>query len=218
MKLSTVTNLVQKYGARGATHILSYRALEKAFRYKALVGCITRAQQLSYPEDVSFPEGYTGGFLTFDELRHHSKTPANDMDEAFLSEAEARGDRCYGIIEDGVLASYGWYTNTPFDINPHVTLHFDRDYWFVYKCLTQPEHRGKRLHGIGMAKAIYQLSDENYAGIVAYVESRNYPSLRSGRKMGHTEFGIIRFGKVAGHYRSWATPGCKPYNFFVTTR
>lgn len=223
MNPATVATLVRKLGVKKTSHTLTYRALERSVGYMALVGCVTRADQLAYPRDVAFPDDCQGRFLSYDELRDFARVPANDMDHDFLDEAESRGDRCYGVIDRDrrggpVLASYGWYTHRPFAISRDLTLHFDERYAFVYKCLTQPEYRGKRLHGIGMARAIYELTDAGGAGIVAYVHSRNYNSLRSGQKMGHHEFGVVRVARIAGRYVSMASPGCAPYRFHVALR
>ncbi|WP_428266888.1 hypothetical protein [Haliangium sp.] len=218
MKLATIARLTRQHGVKRASHLLSYRALERTIGYMALVGCVTPPDRLAYPRDAAFPDGYEGHFMSFDELREHSRVAANDMDEEFLRRAEGRSDRCYGVFHGDELANYCWYTNRPFDINEHLTVHFDPRYAFVYKCLTQPAHRGKRLHGVAMARAAYAFGDDGGLGIIAYVETRNYPSLRSGRKMGHHEFGVVRVGKVGGRYRSWASPGCAAYGFYVATR
>src|SRR5207245_9056607 len=101
------------------------------------------------------PEPYRPMFLGAETLRRLGRYPANELPGSFLDEALARGDECYGFLAGETLAAYGWYSRMPTPLElPGLELHFNREYVYMYKGFTHPAHRGRRLHAIGMTRAL----------------------------------------------------------------
>ncbi len=52
-------------------------------------------------------------------------------------------------------------------------------------------------------------------GLIAYVESTNFDSLKSTTRMGYKAFGSVIVMNVLGRYFQYATPGCEPFGFQI---
>jgi hypothetical protein len=152
-------------------------------------------------------------------MRSYVEDPANVLTHRFIDEAMARGDRCYAICdEDDALLSYGWYSTRPTrlsEIADEPTLYFDPKYAYMYHGYTRPEHRGRRLHAIGMAAALVECRRTGLHGLVTYVVSSNFSSLKSCYRMGYQTFGHLIMLKVGARHVWHASPGCKKYGFRV---
>jgi hypothetical protein len=83
----------------------------------------------------------------------------------------------------------------------------------MYKGYTHPKYRGRRLHAIGMTRALQAYQERAYKGLISYVESNNYSSLKSVYRMGYVDFGRIYVARIFGRYYLWATPGCRAFGF-----
>ena len=143
---------------------------------------------------------------------------AEEMTGDFVDQAVSRGDQCYVIYDGPKLVSLGWYSNHPTHLSDELTLSFDRSWMYMYKGYTLRSHRGKRLHGIGMTKALYTYTERGARGLIGYVRSTNVQSLRSAENMGYRTFGEIYIAKAIGRPRIWATRGCAAYDFKVEYR
>jgi hypothetical protein len=132
-----------------------------------------------------------------------TRDPSLELTPDFVRAAAARGDRCYAIWSRDRLVSYGWYSNRPTDIGDGLTLRFNPRFTYMYKGYTTPEFRGRRLHGIGMARALAGHAAAGSLGLVSYVERTNTASLRSVYRLGFRDAGRVIttsiFGKVIAH-------------------
>jgi hypothetical protein len=66
-----------------------------------------------------------------------------------------------------------------------------------------------------MCSALRAFTEEGQKGLVSYVASNNFASLKSVARMGYKIFGSVYLTQAAGHAAAYATPGCKPYSFRV---
>lgn len=151
-------------------------------------------------------------------MRRYVADPANALTHRFVDEAAAKGDRCYAICDGDELLSYGWYSTRPTrltEVPGEPVLHFDPSYAYLYHAFTRLEHRGRRLHAAGMAAALVECADSGLRGIVSYVVSSNFPSLKSCYRMGYQTFGHLIMLKVGPRHVWHATPGCKQYGLHV---
>lgn len=148
-------------------------------------------------------------FLGPDELGQFSEQDHSlELDAGFLTAAFARGDRCYGFVENGILGSYTWYATGPTPLSMHLTAHFRNDYIYMYKSFTALAFRGRRLCGTGVSRALHALTREGmHKGLVSYVEVHNQPSLKALRRAGFRNVGraIVLGGKSPR--LSYSTPG-----------
>jgi hypothetical protein len=154
-------------------------------------------------------------FLSKEIVKRFASDKSYELTESFLEEAYAKGDQCFGILDGDVLASYGWYSNKPTDITDHLTLHFSPEYIYMYKGFTHDNYRGQRLHAIGMNLALREYLNLGFKGLVSYVESNNYSSLKSCYRMGYKDFGAVAIVKAGQRHFIYASPGCQPYGFNV---
>jgi hypothetical protein len=151
-------------------------------------------------------------------MRPYVADAENLLTDRFVDEASARGDQCYVLFDGDTLASYGWYSTRPTrltEIAGAPVLHFDPSYAYMYNTFTRPEYRGRRLHGVGMAAALEECTRAGLSGLVAYVVSSNFASLKSCQRLGFQTFGHLIMLEVGAHQVWRVTPGCKKYGFRV---
>lgn len=137
----------------------------------------------------------------------------------FIDDAAARGDRCFAVLDGGRLANYGWYSRAPtrlFDLGPAVTLQFDDRYAYMHNGFTAPASRGRRLHAISMAVALLNLERRGVKGLLTYVATSNFASLKSCERMGYRCFGRFAAIRWGGELKWLLTPGCRRFGFCVS--
>ena len=201
------------FGVANTLQDVALRAANRVVLFKILKGVtIDRVDQAF----LECPEPYRPMFLAEDQLRQFSKDPANEIPADFLDEALAKGDECYGFVAGETLAAYGWYTRKPTRLElPGLALHFSDQYVYMYKGFTHPLHRGRRLHAIGMTRALESYLARGLKGLVSYVESNNFASLRSCFRMGYVQFGTVYVLRIFGLTLTHASAGCGPYRFGI---
>ncbi len=217
MDLSTALGFVQRtarnHGTGPAAHDFAIRSVNKCLYYQIMQCLVIDAVDhrcLTLPPNLRFAK------LTQNELLSFSKLPENELTTKFLSEAFAKNDECYAILEGDTLASYGWYSRNPTVTNSEdLVLHFDPQYVYMYKGFTLKRYRGQRLHAIGMTRALEHYLSRGLNGLVSYVESNNFDSLKSCYRMGYRNCGRIRVMRLAGKYRVSAQPDCAPYGLTI---
>ncbi|HVO31905.1 MAG TPA: GNAT family acetyltransferase [bacterium] len=202
---------IRQFGFFPSLADLTLRGANRMFSVRILKGLYIDRPDLAFLEcDAK----YRGGFLDAAQLRDLARDPANELSSSFLDEALAKGDRCYGFLAGDTLAAYGWYSAKPTAIDlPGLVLSFDPRWVYMYKGFTRPDHRGQRLHAIGMTRALVALQAEGYAGIVSYVEWNNFASLRSCYRMGYRDFGTVSVAKLGGRFRFHSSAGCDAFRF-----
>jgi hypothetical protein len=198
---------VARVGVAGTLHDLTLRAANKVVLIK-LLRCMAIGRV--NPEYAACPEDYRAMFLTEPMLRKFGRDPANELSESFLDEALAKGDECFGMLQRDGLAAYGWYSSGPTRIDPpDLVLHPGRRQVYMYKGFTHVAHRGRRLHAIGMTLALADYLARGFEGLVSYVESNNFSSLKSTARMGYEIFGTIAVLKAFGVHVARASAGCR---------
>jgi GNAT superfamily N-acetyltransferase len=123
------------------------------------------------------------------EARALFRDPANDMDPAQVERALRADDQCYGVLDDGVLASFGWYSHEATPVQNSLVVTFDSRYLYMHDGYTRPEYRGQNLHGIGLARALRVLCARGYSGFVSIAERVNFASLDSAHRAGFRDGG-----------------------------
>lgn len=133
-----------------------------------------------------------------------------ELSPEFLAGAERRGDLCYVIVDDGRLASFGWYAPETAYLYGR-RLGFSRDFVYMYHGYTHPDYRGQRLHALGLAGALSRFCDVGKRAIISTVNATNYRSLNSVERLGFRHCGNIL---QIGHGRMrfcFATPATRPF-------
>ncbi|RMH66329.1 MAG: GNAT family acetyltransferase [Calditrichaeota bacterium] len=207
----------EKFGNGAVVHILKYSFLNKISFYKELQGLTVTMETLN-KDYLQLDDAFQARFLSNDELYALSENPDTYISRSFLERNLPKGDMCYAIMQGDVLASYGWYSDKPTLITPELELHFDPQWIYMYKGYTMPAFRGKRLHAIGMARSLQAYTEKGYKGIISYVETSNFPSLRSCDRMGYKNFGKVRIFKGLSGYSITTEPACQQYGFTVKVK
>ncbi|HXS51495.1 MAG TPA: hypothetical protein VN782_03105 [Usitatibacter sp.] len=208
--------IARAYGPAALLNDLAWRAVNKLADFQVLRGMTVRLVDVRDP-GLFDAAGYEAGFAGAQALLPFAGA-AHEFSEPFLRRAFARGDRCYALFDRGRLASYGWYSTRPTSIDEHFELHFDSRYCYMYKGFTAPAYRGRRLHAIGMCRALAAVSDEGRLGLISYVYSNNFASLRSVERMGYRIFGTVYALRVGSMLATHATARCREYGFRLEKR
>jgi hypothetical protein len=197
-KLDRLRDSIKNFGLSKALADLGLRAANRVVLFKVLKGICIETVDRAF---LSCDGKYRGIFLDEAMLRKFATDPKNDLPAAFLDEAFAKGDECYGFLAGTALAAYGWYSSKPTALEmPGLQLHFSDRYVYMYKGFTAAEHRGQRLHAIGMTRALEAYLARGYRGIVSYVEWNNFGSRKSCYRMGYRDFGNIVIVGLNKHY------------------
>jgi hypothetical protein len=204
---------VQRHGLMNTLHVVFVRLVNYVVPFKILRGVhVAKAD----PAFLDYPPAYTPSFLPPGALQAFADNPRSEMSRPFVEDALRHGDECYAICDGEKLAAYGWYSTRPTPIDPSdLTLQFADGYVYMYKGFTDGDYRGQRLHAIGMTRALQHYLDSGYKGIVSYVESTNFDSLKSCFRMGYHVFGSVYVLRIFGRYFSFASPGCDAFEFRV---
>jgi hypothetical protein len=205
-----VVDNAKSFGTYAAIHDLQQRAVNRVVPFQILKGMTAVLPDIN--PGLFETGGFVARFATKGELLDKA-TPEYEMTREMIEAALHKGDQCFAIFDGDRLASFGWYSNQPTNISEELVLHFDPAWVYMYKGFTHPDYRGKRLHGIGMSLALRSYTDGGSRGLISYVNSNNFQSLRSIERMGYRIFGDIYLARLLGRPVTWATPGCKPYGF-----
>lgn len=206
---------VQRHGLANTLHFLLVKLVNHVVPFKILRGVHVAKADAAF---LDYPPAYTPSFLSPGELKSFADEPRSEMSRAFVEDALRHGDECYAICDGEKLAAYGWYSTRPTPIDPSdLTLHFADGYVYMYKGFTDRDYRGQRLHAIGMTRALQHYLDSGYQGIVSYVESTNFDSLKSCFRMGYHVFGSVYVLQLFGRYFMFASPGCDRFQFRVVS-
>jgi hypothetical protein len=217
MKIATavrhVVGQTKAFGPAAALHDLQLRAVNRAVSFQILKGMTAVLPDID-KRMLSAP-GFEARFASREEMLAAAARPeiGDEMSADFVASAMDRGDECFALFEGGEVASFGWYSTRPTPIASDLLLHFDPVWVYMYKGYTLPAYRGKRLHGIGMSMALEAYTERGSRGLISYVKSNNFQSLRSIHRMGYRVFGDVYVLRTFGRVLTWSTPGCQPYGF-----
>ncbi len=140
--------------------------------------------------DLTLPSRrYTHGFLGEGAIRRFAEDPIVDMTPAFIDDALSRGDRCYAILDGGVLASFRWFGRQPTPMELGLSCHAGARRVYVYHGFTRPQYRGRRLHAIVAAHALEIFRTEGVDGIIGVVDAANLSSMKSHIRVGAEDLG-----------------------------
>lgn len=204
---------IRQNGFFNSLHQLLLKAVNVFMLFKILRGVTLQKVD---PKFLDYPSHFKPMFLSEQMLRHYACDPVNEMPESFIDEALAKGDQCFGIFDGAVLASYGWYSQQPTHIDPpELFLHFSSSFVYMYKGFTHHDYRGQRLHAIGMNFALKHYLEQGCKGLVSYVESSNFDSLKSVYRLGYMNIGSIYLIRLFGRYQSFTSRGCEPFKLVL---
>jgi hypothetical protein len=210
MNIEAIRDNFKTFGLAAGLHDVTKKTMNRVVPVRMLCTMKLTAAGVD-AKFLTLPAGLEGRFLDEQEVLRWAEDPRLDLEVDFVRNSWRDGDRCYGILDGQTLASYGWYSKRPTMMTEDLRFHFDSDYVYMFKGFTLPAYRGKRLHAIGMANALRAYTELGSKGILSYVESNNFASLRSCRRMGYEDIGTIVVSKIRGRHYSFASPACRRY-------
>ncbi len=200
-KLAKLADLVRRAGVRETVVSLGLTAAARTIHLRVLQ-IVSIARDRLESGYLELPSEFDAGFVAEVQLAPYvAAHPELEMSPDFVRDAYARGDLCYAITRNGEIASYGWYSNRPTEIFDGLTFHFDTSFTYMYKGYTRPEFRGKRLHAIGMSRALDEVAHRGFSGLVSFVDRANAASLKSVYRMGYQPVAKIAIFPIKGSYR-----------------
>lgn len=197
------------HGLPNVFHLISLKVVNKILPFKILTCVLITDSKISNDSDSKFK----GHFFDDQQIKMFAQNEAYELPASFVDSAMQKGDECLGIIGDGELVGYGWYSNddTLTDLH-HLKFCFDPSYIYAYKGFTKMEYRGKRLQGLRLQLALNHYQKKGYRGIVYYIESDNYDSLKSCHRMGFKVIGAIAVFKAFGKVYRLNSRSAKQHN------
>jgi hypothetical protein len=217
MNVQFYRDSVQRHGLGATIHHAVYRAANHLADV-AVWDAIAITRDMLDERFLQHEGSIHGRMVEASAMRPYVADPVNQLADAFVDEAAARGDRCYVVFDGDHLASYGWYSTRPMrltEVRGAPVLHYDPRYAYMYHTFTRPEQRGRRLNNRCIAAALDDWTRAGFSGLLAYVVSSNHASLKSCKRMGFQTFGHVIVLTVGAHQRWSVTPGCKKYGFRV---
>ena len=206
--VNTIERNLHSHGFRAAMYDVVVRAANTLMTWKH-IQCIAITEP--DPKCMTVAPSYRYVKLDREALFSFSDKPEYELPREFLTNALEKGDECHAILHGGELASYGWYSTKPTLLADGLRLHFSAEYVYMYKGFTLGEHRGKRLHAIGMTLALADYRAAGYNGLVSVVETNNFDSLKSCYRMGYQPCGKIHYVKLGGTYMIRPDADCRKY-------
>lgn len=210
IKLDIIKKNIQHHGINNVLYQYSLKLINKVM-FVNILTCMTISK--TNHASLIVDSKYDHGFLDANKLIDFAKDQDHDLPISFLEHALNKGDKCYAVTEEGQLASYGWYSNKDTLTNIHqLKFCFDSNYIYMYKGLTKKDYRGQKLHAVGMSWALNRYKEEGFRGLVSYVDSTNFDSLKSCWRMGYEKVGVIYIFKIFGKVFHYPSRSCKKFN------
>jgi len=130
----------------------------------------------------------------------------DDLRPKDLALARQEGHRCIGVYEAGRLASFSFNVAGRTRYSDALRLVFPDGWVYHWMAVTLPQWRGQRLHALQIPEICKLFAGPGFRGLVALVDSVNYPSLRSFGRIGFEEHGTFTIFGVGAQARVVAGP------------
>ena len=195
-KCQKANELRKKYGLLAPVQDAATLLGEKLCDFEATTIVWLEPESLSI--DLDLPGDTEMRFLTAAEVETFAAQPELQIKSSLVARAHAGSDLCYAGFVDGQLASYGWYSLAP-EVPADdfgLVMAGPATSAYMHNGFTHPDFRGRRLHGIGMGRALQALGDRGVTALLSDVDWGNHASLRSCWRLGYQNLGnLYTFGR-----------------------
>ena len=190
-KLSKANGIRKKFGLKATLQYATNVVGIPLCRFEALTLVWLPADEMKISLDL--PDDTAMRFLTPAEVEAFAQDPANEFVPSHVEKAHAGTALCFAALVDGRLASYGWYTlGRAFAIGDNnLFMRGPSNAAYMHSGFTHPDFRGRRLHGIGMGRALLALSDRGVNALLSDVDWSNHASLKSCSRLGYRMLGNL---------------------------
>lgn len=139
-------------------------------------------------------------FLSPGEVAALLDEPSLGLNPAFVSRAQRGHDLCYALRADRQTLHYGWFALESIDPEffAGTSMSFPAHMVYVYNVFTPVEHRGHGLNRVCLSAVLTALQERGVKGCLAAIHWTNEASLRSFRRLGAHDLGMLATARIAG--------------------
>lgn len=170
-----------------------------------------------HPDSVSAAAcaHYDCRFASRDDLATMPAQFGPVLTSEYVAAALSGGDECFAIFDGPRCAAFGWYSRRPTIIRDTLVLHFDPAWIYMYHGYTAPDHRGRKLHALGIGRAMQAYAERGVKGMISIAEQVNYRTHNSAYRMGFVDRGAIWRIGVGSLSRIGQSRSCDAYGVRV---
>jgi hypothetical protein len=214
-RLANIASTVELCAKRlGLRHLLLWVVAALGRRFSVHVFVVVVRPIDAEPTDLdAAASGLEARLLTPGDVARFFDREQGHYRRAFAADALARGDRCFGVLQDGHLLWYCWYGRASVPVFDDLNVLVEFPFLYAYNAYTDVAHRSRRLHTIGVAASARFFAREGYRAFTVYIEATNLPPLIASRRMGERAVGFAALRRTARGVRWFTTPGCKTGGF-----
>ncbi len=180
-----------------------------------VLNCLSIEEAVLHPEIKGLHLQYRDKFLSASEVEAYMRIAINRIPEYVAEMGMNKKDECLGLLDNGKLINYCWYSDLPTRLCPDLEVHFSPDYKYAYRSYTIVPFRGQRLQGLNLYRALKFYQKKGFKGVVAYVDSNNFNSIRSLNHLGFQFFARIIILKICNTYYIFQPRQHNPYCFEI---
>lgn len=207
---------VQQLGPRRAAYRAAYILANKPAAI-SVFDCLRLRPEDVNQELASPTEAYECRFLAADEVQG-SLEALDAIGRRVAREAMERDDLCYAVLSAGRPVNLGFYARRATPVLNDLMVHFAPPYWYMYGGYTDPEHRGRRLHALGVLRASLELFGHGVPALVTLYERTNYRSMVSALRMGWRPCGTLYRVGAGGWMRVGRSAGARAIGMHLERR
>jgi len=182
--------LIKHYGFKKLLIIFIYAVINKIMYLESLHIIALERDRIKKPKPRD-QRKLTFRYASEEDLADMFKDPDYKMSDAKM-EAFKDGDQCLLSFVDDELAGYTWVhlKGRPL-LFPGLKLQTPLDYCYNYAALTLPKFRGLGLQGIRHYHLLNNPEWRDKVGLIGYVVSTNWDSIKGQSKSGYHSIGRI---------------------------
>lgn len=133
--------------------------------------------------------------LEFSMLENLSSDDKHAFSAEDLYRLKAGKVACFGAFYNDIFVGLGWYALEAYHHGSGIYACFSDDWICGYGAWVHPEHRGLGIRKLIVAAAMSYAKSIGRAGIIAAIDWNNFPSIRSGEKIGYQYIGLRYWNK-----------------------
>lgn len=170
----------------GVLRTIHMRVMHRLERHVGLHLFVINSRRLDANAAIdTLPEGCSVRVLSQIELSGFCQREELGLVADSVTQALARGDICFGYVEQGNLVAYTWIGTTPTPMEAGLWVEIGPHYSFGYKALTLPSHRGRHLQECLVHAADRWLTSHGYLYNIDHIRTHNFPSIVADRRYGN---------------------------------
>lgn len=182
---------IARYGFKKLLIRFVFSQINKVLYLEALNIIVLERERIKDPKPLD-QRKLTFRYATEDDLLEMLKNPEFKMTDNKLAHFR-NGDHCLLCFVDDELAGYTWaHTKGQPLLFPGFRISVPDDYCYNYAALTLPKFRGMNLQSIRHYHLMNNPRWNDKTGLLGYVVSTNWDSIKGQSKSGYHSIGRIR--------------------------